>query len=241
MERVCLPVLFSLALLLAGSSARVQASFLAPGPILADVPNQPAAGLFLVASRASHDPYFSGSVVYLLQYDAHGGFGVIVNYPTTVRLSDWLPGLQDTVLSSRELHNGGPVNPEILTILVENPAWPRTDETGLVFHVADAVFASNYPAVFDRLLQEQAIPSRRVRCYFGHIGWYAGQLEREINEHQWHVLPGDVDEVFGADTASLWQRLIERLEPVDLVLPPWIGNKGTDQNGSYLRHTVFTK
>jgi hypothetical protein len=31
---------------------------------------------------------------------------------------------------------------------------------------------------------------------------------------------GDVDEVFGAEAGSLWERLIERLEPAEPLLAP---------------------
>ncbi len=196
---------------------------MAPDPVTHDMPDGPAPGVLLVASRSFRDPYFSASVVYLLQHDAHGTVGVIVNHPTPIRLTDWLPELDNTALASRTLHSGGPVNPEIMTIVVQNRDWREQDDSGLVFHVSGDVFASYDPRpVLDRLLQDNAKPFPRVRCYFGHIGWYAGQLEREISHHYWHLLPGDVNAVLGTETGSLWERLIDRLEPTDLYLPPGI-------------------
>jgi putative AlgH/UPF0301 family transcriptional regulator len=86
--------------------------------------------------------------------------------------------------------------------------------------VLDGVFASVNPMIVDRLLQKTARPIERVRLHFGHVGWVPGQLERELEHHDWHLVEGNAEEVFGPDAGSLWQRLIERLEPTDPLLAP---------------------
>jgi putative AlgH/UPF0301 family transcriptional regulator len=52
-----------------------------------------------------------------------------------------------------------------------------------------------------------------VRFYIGHSGWAAGQLDFELERGSWHVVAADTDAIFSGKTASLWDRLIERLEP----------------------------
>jgi len=217
-----LPVLVGLVLLLTGGGARLDAALIVPLPSPSDEPRTPAPGMFLVATRSFQDPDFNGSVVYLLQHDAHASFGVIVNRPSSVRLPEWLPDLAGTTLASRMLYDGGPVNPEMMVTLVENRAWENYYDAGLVRHVLDGIFASLNPAIVERLLHETATPFERVRFYFGHIGWVPGQLERELEHHYWHLVKGDPDEVFGPEAGSLWQRLIERLEPAEPLLSPEI-------------------
>jgi len=219
-----MPILVSLALLLAGAAARLDAALITtpPVPSPTDEPRKPAPGMFLVATRSFQDPDFNGTVVYLLQHDTHASFGVIVNRPSSARLPEWLPELEGTALASRTLYDGGPVNPGMLVTLVENRAWENDYDAGLVRHVSDGIFASLNPVIIERLLHENARPFERVRFYFGHIGWVPGQLERELEHHYWHLVKGDVDEVFGPEAGSLWQRLIERLEPADPLLSPEI-------------------
>ena len=168
--------------------------------------------MFLVASRSFQDPDFQGSVVYLLQHDDHGSLGIIVNRPTPVRLADWQPDLEGTRLAALPLYDGGPVNPENLLTLFENPAWEKRHDRHLARHVLEDVYASVRAGIVAPILQDGAGNFRRVRCYIGHIGWLPGQLEQEIGRHDWHLVAGDIDAVFGPDTATLWQRLIERLE-----------------------------
>ena len=207
-------------LLLAWGGARLEAALITSVPPPADEPRTPAPGLFLVAARSFQDPDFHETVVYLLQHDTHASFGVIVNRPSPVTLAEWLPDLAGTALASMTLYDGGPVNPEMMVTVVENRAWENDFDAGLVRHVRDGIFASVNPVIIERLLHDNARPAAHLRVYFGHIGWVPGQLERELERHYWHLLSWNTDEVFGPEAGSLWQRLIERLEPADPLLSP---------------------
>jgi putative transcriptional regulator len=220
--RPCLHVRLFVVLLLALGGACLEAAHMMPVPSPVDMPRMPAPGMFLVATRYFQDPDFRETVVYLLQHDMHASFGVIVNQPSSKKLAEWLPDLAGTALASQTLYAGGPVNPELMVTLVENRAWVNTYDAWLLRHVQDGIFASMNPAIIDRLLPEVEQQNVRVRFYFGHIGWVPGQLEREIERDYWHLLSGHVDEVFSLEAGSLWERLIERLEPAVPLLSPEI-------------------
>jgi putative transcriptional regulator len=221
-RRACLPVLVGVVLLLPLGCMRLDAALITHVPSTPNESRKPAPGMFLVATRSFQDPDFNESVVYLLQHDTHASFGVIVNRPTPVRLSEWLPDIEGTTLASRTVYDGGPVNPEMMVIVLENRAWENDYEAGLVRHVLDGIFASVNPVIVERLLHEKGRPFERVRFYYGHIGWVPGQLEQELEHHYWHLVNGNADEVFGPEAGSLWQRLIERLEPSEPLLSPEI-------------------
>ena len=53
----------------------------------------PAKGKFLVASRAIADPRFRETVILLIDYDASGATGLIINRPTKVPLAEMLPSV----------------------------------------------------------------------------------------------------------------------------------------------------
>jgi putative transcriptional regulator len=211
----CLLFLFAL------TGAQVQAALVvAPVTYPSDIPRAPAPGMFLVATRYFQDPDFRETVVYLLQHDRHATFGVIINRPTTLRLAERRPELAGTALASLPLHDGGPVNPELTVTLVENRAWENNYDASLLRHVTGGIFASVNPVIIERLLHGTTRSWERVRVYVGHIGWVPDQLEQEIARNYWHLVNGDVDEVFGAEAGSLWERLIERLEPAEPLLAP---------------------
>jgi putative transcriptional regulator len=215
---VLIPI--SLILLATCGAGRLGAALIAPAPSRADKTQEPAPGMFLVAARSFLDPQFSRTVVYLLQHDRHASFGVIVNHPLRTNLSQRVTGLEGTPLASQPVNNGGPVNPEMLVTLVENRSWENNYDIGLLRRVTDGVFASVNPLILDKLLQDTSGPLGRVRFFYGHVGWVPGQLEQELDLHDWHLVDGNVEEVFGRNAAGLWKRLIDRLEPAALLPAP---------------------
>ena len=98
-----------------------------------------ARGMFLIASRGLSDPNFSESVVLLLEYDAKGALGLIVNRPTDVPLTDLLPEVEELKERSDVVYVGGPVSKNRIVLLMRSEQHPR--ESGRVF--ADTYVSSS--------------------------------------------------------------------------------------------------
>jgi putative transcriptional regulator len=177
----------------------------------------PAPGMFLVARRGFLDPNFSQTVVYLMQHDREASFGLVVNRPTEGILSSTLPYVDETLFASSPVYRGGPMDPDMLVMLIRNS--PGSSQ---MRQVTDTIQASVSLQVLDELLVEQKPPDD-VRFYLGYAGWSPGRLEQELEHHYWHLVKGDPAAVFGPDAATLWQTLIDRLEPFDS--PPGSGNR----------------
>ena len=66
----------------------------------------------------------------------------------------------------------------------------------------------------------------RVLFYMGHSGWGPGQLEDELEEGSWLVVPATTDHVFGdLDAVSLWKNAMTdagRREVHALIEPRYI-------------------
>ena len=200
---------FALALLRAGATIAgtpFVAASIAPGPPSAAAP-KPAPGMFLVARRSLGGTYFGETVIYLVEHDAQGTLGLIVNRSSNIRLADAVPDIDEALAAPHRLYLGGPVEPAMIMMLLRSESAAR----GMA-HVADSVYVSA-----DRRVLDAALEARRrageFRLYVGYSGWSAGQLDAEIERGSWHVVPAHGDAVFAADSDSLWQRLIERLEP----------------------------
>lgn len=177
----------------------------------------PAPGMFLVARRGFLDPNFSQTVIYLLQHDREASFGLVVNRPGGSVLSSKLPYVADTPFASSPVYHGGPMDPDMLVMLIRNsPNSPQMRQ------VTDTIQASVSLQVLDGLLVDRKPPDD-VRFYLGYAGWSPGRLEQELEHRYWYLVKGDPAAVFGPDAATLWQTLIDRLEPLDS--PPGSGNR----------------
>ena len=49
-----------------------------------------------------------------------------------------------------------------------------------------------------------------LRIFAGHSGWGAGQLEEEIEEGAWFVVPSEPGDVCTPDPGTLWSRVLRR-------------------------------
>jgi putative transcriptional regulator len=165
-------------------------------------------GQFLVATEKLRDPRFDHTVIYLIQHDADGAMGLVVNRPIGP-----MPAAQileafglDTngVTGDLRVHYGGPVQPR----------------RGLVLHTADYTDPSTR-IVHDGIAMtaEQKILSaiargkgpRQSLFAFGYAGWAPDQLEGEIRDGAWITVPADATLLFDADHARKWERATARL------------------------------
>jgi putative transcriptional regulator len=164
-------------------------------------------GVFLVASRDLTDPHFSHTVVYLVTHNDAGSLGLIVNRPSEILLADAVSGVEKDAGDIYPIYYGGPVKHDMITMLIRSEK-----ENPLVRQVAGDVFFSHDRRVLDRLLAEQK-PENTLRFYMGHAGWITGQLQREIERGDWYVVEADPAVIFSTRPGSLWNRLIEKLDP----------------------------
>lgn len=211
MRRIRLLIKNVFVLLLAGLAAAVhggiaQAGTLAGVAAMTQVP-APAPGLFLVASRDLADPHFSRTVIYLVTHNDAGSLGLVVNRPSETLLADAVSGVEKDAGDDHPLYYGGPVKHNMITMLIRSEK-----ENPLVRQIAGDVFFSHDRRVLDRLLAEQK-PVNALRFYMGHAGWTAGQLQQEIRRGDWYVVEADQAAIFSTRPASLWNRLIEKLDP----------------------------
>ena len=49
-----------------------------------------------------------------------------------------------------------------------------------------------------------------ARLFSGYAGWDSGQLEAEIEEGSWYVVPAEAADPISADPESLWRRVLRR-------------------------------
>ena len=182
-------------------------AFLAAGAAAGAVQAASLTGKVLVAGEGMPDPRFQETVIYLVDHDANGAFGLVVNKPSAIgpiaALLDELGIEADEygfdVQGSVTLHYGGPVDPD----------------RGFVLHSADyevdgtqQVSSGIALTVSSEVLVDIALGQgpRRSLIIFGYSGWGPSQLEGELARGDWTVTDADPDLVLGTDHESKWRR-----------------------------------
>lgn len=173
-------------------------------------PSQPhpalATGKFLVASRRLGDPNFVETVILLIAYDDKGAMGVVINRPTEARLSTLLSEVKGLQQRTDVVYLGGPVGRSQMLILARSNG--QVEQSLRVF---EDVYTIAGQQMLERLIHEVGAHAK-FRAYLGYAGWGAGQLEREIAQGGWHVVPADAATVFDKPPAEIWPELIRRGE-----------------------------
>lgn len=167
---------------------------------------------FLIAARGLPDPNFSNTVVLLLRHDEDGAMGVIVNRPTRVTVQEVLPDVEALGDYDGPVFFGGPVLLERMLFLLRGAEPP--DDAVLV---AEDVYVSASRTALESL-QRLTADASRLRIYAGHAGWSPGQLDREIAEGGWHLVPARMDEVFATDPRRVWERMLPDSRPLSASL-----------------------
>ena len=190
---------------------------------------QPAGGRLLVATPLLGDPHFSRTVVYLLEHDGGGTVGVILNRPSHTPVGQVLPEWHDAESGPAVVFCGGPVQPDGALCLGEmgdgvigegvigdgeigdgeiGPAEGNGDGPG-VRPVVDGVATVD----LDGDVAVIAGLTTRLRVFAGHAGWSPGQLEDELAEGAWWVVPGSPADLFTDEPRPMWKRVLRRQPP----------------------------
>ena len=171
-------------------------------PEITNAPIEP--GTLLVAGVELTDGVFDGSVVLLLDVDASGALGVVLNAFTGVDLASVLPGWDALTTWPHRLYDGGPVSQEGAICLAtpshpteEPPGWrPLFDRVGLLHLETPIELATD--AYSD------------LRIFAGYAGWAPGQLQGEVAQGMWHPVRALHADVFDPDPETLWRRVLAR-------------------------------
>jgi putative transcriptional regulator len=156
------------------------------------------AGSFLVARPVLKDPHFAQAVVLLLQHSEEGAFGLVVNRPVPIEGAPF------------PVFFGGPCESEGLLLLHGNADWadPSADPPGR--EVAPGIFLGD-ASCLKRVNDGPDDQPPRYRLFTGFSGWGPDQLEGELTEGAWAVVPASGQLLFDSPPDDLWARLLPPL------------------------------
>lgn len=171
----------------------------------------------LVAMPRLADPRFHQSVTYLVEHNAEGAMGLIVNRPLDLPLADLFAQLDITPdpgrLAGLHLLYGGPVEESRGFVVFRDDGkpgrWRHEMEIGHGIRMATS------RDILESLASGNGPDTALVAL--GYAGWGPGQLEREMAENSWLCAPADAAFLFDLPFDSRWQAAARRIG-VDLSL-----------------------
>ena len=170
-------------------------------------------GTLLVSSTELVEPSFRRTVIYVIEHNDAGSFGVVLNRPSDTPVHNVLPNWSDLAAKPKVLHVGGPVKRDAALCLA-------TLRVG-----ADVEGVSGLRRVDGRIAMvdldsdpEQIGPLiEGVRIFAGYSGWTFGQLENELERDDWIVLSGLASDLVTPAEVDLWAQVLRR-QPLPLAM-----------------------
>ena len=148
-----------------------------------------------------NDPIFSKSLIYMCEHNKDGSMGLIINKPlisenaSEIIHQTGLKHLQPTP----KIYFGGPVNIEMGLFLHDS----TYDIEGTLSISKSISLTSNKQIVTD--LKNGDGPAD-YRFSFGYTGWGKDQIEREIENGDWLLMPSDDDFIFEIPNSDKWKK-----------------------------------
>ena len=152
-------------------------------------------GHLLIASTGLVDSNFARTVVLIAAHGEEGALGLIVNREMGVPLQQvWGQVSQSECARKGNVRHGGPVGGTLMAIHDLGP------HANLI--VTDEIFIATELSDMESLAGSD---EGRAIFYVGHSGWGPGQLEHELAEGSWLLLPAESHHVFDdSDLNALW-------------------------------------
>ena len=152
------------------------------------------------------DPNFARTVVLLCEHAPDGAFGLVVNRPSDVSAAEAVqmePPVEHP--NNLPLLVGGPVEPQRGWILTASePDGVDARELGA------GLYLSASPVLLRRAIAAHPAPTS-THVFAGYAGWGPGQLDQELEESAWLIVPVELDLIFDVPASTAWESAIRRL------------------------------
>lgn len=175
-------------------------------------------GRLLLATPPLVDPNFDRSVVLMLEHNADGALGLVLNRPTRETSAPGLRAWLDVASEPPVVFSGGPVDSDTYIGLALGSAsgTPRPDRSADDPDAGEQSWAPLGDGLATVDLEsepdEVGLDLRSVRIFRGYAGWGPGQLDDELDEGAWIVVTSEHGDAFTSQPDDLWRVVLRRQE-----------------------------
>ena len=164
---------------------------------------------FLIAMPEMDDQFFAGSVVYICEHNDEGAMGVCINKPSPLTMNQFFEAINErTPLQYDEaaVLLGGPMQVD-RGFLVHTPvgSW----ESSLL--VTDDIAFTTSRDIIENLAKNRDNVMNKTLATIGYSGWKKDQLEQELADNAWLVVPADQHIMFDIPVGERYQAAMKLL------------------------------
>lgn len=147
------------------------------------------------------DPNFRRSILFLSHHTKeNGAFGFVINRPVLHQLAD-LASSGDAIIDQAPVYYGGPVDQDRL--IAASLEW-RDDPATVAFQ------AFSWPENTEHVSKLQ---QNGLRLFVGHSSWTSGQLESELKQNAWFIVPPTRNLIEMQDYTYAWRDILRSIDP----------------------------
>ena len=165
---------------------------------------KPQKGNLLISEPNMLDQNFKRSVILLTDHNETESIGFILNQPTKIGINDLIDEFPPF---DAYIYIGGPVQNDTLHFI--HSVGDLIDGSA---HIEENLYWSGNFQTLMQLVTEKKIFSSQIRFFAGYSGWIAGQLERELEEQSWIVVPGNSEIALRQNSNKLWKNFIGQMD-----------------------------
>lgn len=166
----------------------------------------PSPGALLVAEPFLREEHFNHAVILLIDFEENdSAMGLVLNKPTGYTLGEAVEGISDNV--GIPIYCGGPVSADRLFYLhMLGDLIPHSKQLS-----KDLYIGGDFNSVRD-YVNSGAPTDGIIRFFVGYSGWDTGQLEQEIRNRTWAVVPKSTNsDILKDDGDSFWYHIVRTM------------------------------
>jgi putative transcriptional regulator len=158
-------------------------------------------GNFLISTPQMSDPRFQEQVIFLCAHNEEGAMGLVINNPNLeITMREVLQGA-NLFIPEGDLpyvYMGGPVENDAGFIL-----YSADYSNSNALEVTPEIFLSRDSRILDDISCGKG--PKHYLFMLGYAGWGVGQLERELVDNSWLIVPGNFDILFNTPNEFKWK------------------------------------
>jgi len=164
---------------------------------------KPTKGKILISEPFLIDYYFKRSVVLLAEHNEDGSFGLILNKPVELQLSDIV---KDFPSFDTPIYLGGPVKTDSLYFI--HTLGNEIDDS---MEISEGLFWGGDIEVVKELITIGKIGTEEIKFFVGYSGWVSKQLDGELARNSWLVANMNANDVMHSNPDKMWKKTLKTL------------------------------
>jgi putative transcriptional regulator len=145
------------------------------------------------------DPFFQKSLIYICEHDGDGAMGVIIN--KTIPSQNVQDILTQTGLNKikpyPEVYLGGPIAVD-MGLILHDSSYKSEGE----LKITSKIKLTSNNQIIEDIINDNGPDDYLFSL--GYSGWGQGQLEREIEDGDWLIMPANYKHIFKIPNKTKW-------------------------------------